>query len=227
MLKNIFNLFYPEICICCNKNLVKTEKHICSDCLVGLPYTQHHKNLDNDLIKIFWGRTIIQSACSLFYYRKGGVVQKILRGIKYQDNKDVSTYLGRYFATILKDTVKEKQIDAVAAIPLHKSRIRKRGYNQSELIAQGMAEVLQIESCSMNLKRVIATKTQTQKGRIDRLDNVSNIFSVSNSNVLKSKHILLVDDVITTGATIESCTNEILKIEGCKVSIASLAFAKN
>lgn len=227
MLKNIFNLFYPEICLCCNKNLVNSEKHICSYCLVELPYTQHHKNTNNDLIKIFWGRTIIQSAWALFYYRKGGAVQKILQGIKYQDQKDLSRYLGRCFATLLIDVVKEMQIDAVVAIPLHKSRIRKRGYNQSELIAQSMADVLKINSLSSFLKRNVATKTQTRKGRIDRLDNVSNIFSVTNSNALKNKHILLVDDVITTGATIESCANEILKIEGCKISIASLAFAKS
>jgi ComF family protein len=225
MIKYLLQLIYPNTCICCHKHLVDTENFVCTLCLLELPSTNFHLMPHNDLEKLFWGRINIERAIALFYYKKGGKTAKILHALKYHDTPEIAAFLGRYYGTFLKDFVKENNIDAVIAIPLHKNKLHTRGFNQSEKLAAGLAETLAIENLSVFITRNKFTETQTKKSRLERSDNVNKVFEVNDITMFENKHVLLIDDVITTGATIDSCANEILQINNCKVSIAGLAFA--
>ncbi len=225
MIQGMVNLFYPRLCVLCNGTLLIAEKHICTACQLDLPLTNFHLEKENSLEKIFWGRTHLNRAFAFVYFKKGGSVQRMLHQLKYKGNTELAEYLGLLYGSNLKETIHVEKIEAVMAIPLHKSKLRKRGYNQSELFANGLAEAMKIENLSSCIIRNKATETQTKKSRFDRWQNVESIFSVTQLELLKNKHILLVDDVITTGSTIEACANELLQIEGCKVSVASMAAA--
>jgi ComF family protein len=225
MWQGIVNLFYPRLCVLCNASLLIAEKHICTHCQLDLPLTNFHLENENPLEKLFWGRTKINRAFAFVYFKKGGAVQKMLHQLKYKGNTQLAQHLGLLYGSNLTETIKQENIEAVMAIPLHKSKLRSRGYNQSELFANGLSDSLQIENLSSCIIRNKATETQTKKARFDRWQNVESIFSVSQTDLLKNKHILLVDDVITTGSTIEACANELLQIEGCRVSVASIAAA--
>jgi len=225
MTKYLLQLIYPNTCICCHNHLVDTENFVCTLCLLELPATNFHLKPNNDLEKVFWGRINIERAIALLFYKKGGKTAKILHALKYHDTPEIAEFLGRYYGTFLKDFIKENNIDAVVAIPLHKNKLRLRGYNQSEKLAAGLAETLAIENLSIFMTRNKFTETQTQKSRLERSENVNKVFEVNDIKMFENKHILLIDDVITTGATIDSCANEILQISNCKVSVAGLAFA--
>lgn len=225
MIKYLLQLLYPNICICCHNHLVDTETYVCTACLLQLPLTNFHKLPDNNLQKVFWGRLKIETAISLLYYKKGGKTAKLLHALKYHNNPEIALFLGRFYATFLKDYILQNNITSVVAIPLHKNKLRMRGYNQSEMLSCGLAEILGIENLSAHLIRNKFTETQTKKSRLDRSENVNNVFEVTDESIFENKHVLLIDDVITTGATIESCANEILAIKNCKLSIGSLAFA--
>ena len=202
-----------------------SEQHICTTCQLDLPLTNFHAQIENPLEKIFWGRTKLERAFSFVYFKKGGSVQKMLHQLKYKGNTELAEYLGLLYGTSLQQTITDENIKGIIAIPLHKSKFKKRGYNQSELFALGLSRALQKDNLSSYVVRNKATETQTKKARYDRWQNVESIFSVLNPDGLKNKHVLLVDDVITTGSTIEACANELLQIEGCKVSVASIAVA--
>ena len=225
MIKYLIQLIYPNTCICCHKHLVDTETFVCTLCLLELPATNFHLIPHNDLEKLFWGRINIERAIALFFYKKGGKTAKILHALKYHDTPEIAEFLGRYYGTFLKNFLKVNNIDAVVAIPLHKNKLRLRGYNQSEKLAAGLADSLAIENLSVFITRNKFTETQTKKSRLERSDNVNKVFEVNDIKMFENKHILLIDDVITTGATIDSCANEILQIINCKVSVAGLAFA--
>jgi ComF family protein len=207
--------------------LVASEQFICTACLLELPETNFHLRADNTMEKVFWGRAKIEKAIALLYYKKGGKMSKLLFALKYKDNSEIAVFLGRYYGSKLLPFIRTNKIDAVVAIPLHKRKQKMRGYNQSAMLAKGMSETLQIADLSNYVQRNKFTETQTKKTRIERSDNVSSVFGVLDKKVFEGKHVLLIDDVITTGATIESCANELLLIKDLKLSIASLAFAHN
>jgi ComF family protein len=225
MLHELIHLFFPKICIACNGNLLKNESFLCTGCLLHLPQTRFHQTPQNPLEKIFWGRLQLEQAFAFLHFKKGNSVQHILHEIKYKNNKDLAIFIGRYYGSILKAA--SIIPDGVAAIPLHKSKLRKRGYNQSALIAQGIAESLQVANLSHGIQRLKSTETQTKKSRFERWENVEEVFAVTKPEVFEHKHILLVDDVITTGATIEACGKSLLQHTGTKLSIAGIAFAGN
>lgn len=225
MLDEIFHLFFPKLCVACNRSLFKNEEFLCSLCIHDLPLTHYHLHKGNDLEKVFWGRIPIESAMAMVHFKKKGSIQHVLHEIKYKNNTSLALFLGKYYANILKQS--GLQFDGIMAIPLHKSKLKKRGYNQSELIGQGLASVLAIENWSSSIRRLKSTETQTKKSRTDRWENVKDVFEVTNPALIENKHILLVDDVITTGATIEACAIPILATKGVKLSIASLAFASH
>lgn len=225
MLKNFLQLIYPNICICCHNHLVASENYVCTGCLLSLPLTNFHQVPGNNLEKVFWGRVSVQKAIAMLFYKKGGKTAKLLHALKYHDNPEIALFLGRFYGTFLNEFVLQNNIKAVVAIPLHKKKLNMRGYNQSEMLCLGLAETLGIENLSSAITRTKFTQTQTKKSRLERSENVNNVFEITNEAIFENKHILLIDDVVTTGATIESCAAQFQKINNCKVSIGALAFA--
>jgi ComF family protein len=174
---------------------------------------------------MFWGRCVIEKASSFSFYTRGSRMRKLIHNMKYRQRKEIGYELGRLYSASLKSSGFSDDFDLIIPVPLHPSKLRKRGYNQSEYIARGIAEVTNIPVETMCLKRVVGAGTQTKSSRFDRWLNVKGIFKVDRPDKLIGKHILLVDDVITTGSTIESCAIELLKIENVKVSVVALAAA--
>jgi ComF family protein len=225
MFRDVIQLLFPKTCVACHVNLVKNEQHLCVACLLDLPQTRFHEMHDNALAKTFWGRLPVEQAFAFVYFKKGNAVQHILHEIKYKNNKELAVFVGQYYGSILHAA--GIKLDGVVAIPLHSNKLRSRGYNQSELIAEGLAQSLQVPNLSSYVTRVKATETQTKKTRFARWQNVEEVFSLKREHAFVGKHLLLVDDVITTGATIEACGNQLLQASGVKLSVASIAFASN
>jgi ComF family protein len=221
----IANLFYPNICQACAKELVGNENSICVACWKDLPETKFHLQINNPLEQKFWGRIPIEYATSMYYFNKDARIQDILHALKYRKNTDIGLMLGRKFAEEIKMCTWIADIDCLIPIPLSKKKTQLRGYNQSEYIAKGMGEVLNLEVITTAVERIKHTETQTSKTRAERLDNMKAAFEVKEPSMLNQKHVLLIDDVITTGATLESCAEAILKQGNTKLSIATLAYA--
>ena len=218
------SLLYPELCAACNASLYKGEREVCTRCRSYLPYARFHNEKDNMVSQLFWGRVQIENATAYFFFRKGSRFQKILHKIKYQNKKSLGIELGRWFGHELV-TTDFNTIDFIIPVPLHPKKYQKRGYNQSELIASGISETLGKPLDNKIVKRIIANPTQTHKGRYERWTNVDGIFELTNPGAASNKHILVVDDVVTTGSTLEACVTAILKAPGAKVSVAVLAIA--
>lgn len=223
-LNDFFNLFFPDLCIVCNSHLVTQEELICTTCLFNLPKTNYHNQIDNPVSQLFWGRTKIEYATAYFTFSKGSKYQGMMHKFKYHGNKEIGYVLGKSLGNQLRASV-FNQIDVIIPVPLHKSKLKKRGYNQSEWIAMGLSETMQKQLDVKSFIRSVATETQTRKSRFERFKNVENIFKIINAKVLEGKHILLVDDVVTTGSTLEACANVLLELKSTKVSIAALAVA--
>ncbi len=223
-LKDFFDLIFPDLCVACNNHLVTQERLICTSCLYNLPKTNFHKDLENPVSQLFWGRAKVEYATAYYFFNKGSQYQHMMHKFKYRGYKEIGYVLGRTFGEQIKNSV-FKEVDVVIPVPLHKSKYKKRGYNQSQLIAEGLSESLQKKLDTENLTRAIATSTQTRKSRFERWKNVEKIFKVKNPGDIEGKHVLLVDDVVTTGSTLEACANVILEIPETKVSIATLAVA--
>lgn len=224
-LGDFFNLFYPRVCAACGNNLVRQETLVCMKCLYDLPKTHYSLQKDNPVCRLFWGRTPIENATSYYFYNKGTKFQKLIHNLKYKGQKEIGYELGKYLGAELKSSPLYASVDVLVPVPLHPKREKERGYNQSDWIVKGMAECMNIPISKGNLYRKVATKTQTKKSRIERWDNVENIFALKNPELFINKHILLVDDVITTGSTFEACANTLLTAENVKVSIAAVASA--
>jgi ComF family protein len=221
------SLFFPVICVACGKNLYKNENSICTYCLYHLPKSNFHLTNDNPVAKIFWGRINIQSAASFYAFNKGGKVQQLIHQLKYKGQQHVGVSLGKLYGYELRNSIDFKNIDIIIPVPLHAKKQRKRGYNQSVCFAEGLAQTMQLTVDSTVLFRSAASETQTKKSRFTRWKNVESIFHTQNEQRIAHKHLLLVDDVITTGATLEACAQALLKTDGVKVSIATIAYASN
>ncbi len=225
--ESFLSLFYPQLCVGCREVLNKNEDLICLDCLYKLPRTNFHRLECNLVEQTFWGRIPIQKATSFLYFNKKGRVRQLMHAFKYKSKQEIGFYLGNLFAREILSSKWFKSIDIIVPVPLHPDKLKVRGYNQSEIFAQGIAEVLNIPVKKNILERIKASETQTNKNRLERWDNVDSIFGISENEKIEDKHILLIDDVITTGATIEACAFEILKVKGTSLSVASLAYAAN
>jgi len=228
---NLFNdfisLFFPKTCYACGNNLFTGERIICTSCLIHLPKTNFHKDKDNAVSRVFWGRVNIESAASLYFYKKGGKVQHLIHQFKYKGHQEIGIFLGELFGLDLAGSYGFDIIDLIIPVPLHERKIKKRGFNQSEVFAKGLSNSMKKELDTTSIVRSVATETQTKKSRYKRWENVSEIFLLKNPEKLTGQHILLVDDVITTGATMEACIQTIQQVPGTKVSVASMAFAQN
>lgn len=223
--RDFIELIYPRTCGSCNIPLLYGEQIICTKCLAELPYTYYHKDKDNPVAQIFWGRVPLQAATSLLYFHKKGRTQHMLHLLKYKGRKDIGIFLGQILGNQLKENDDFKTIDAIIPIPLHPKRQKQRGYNQAECIAIGIGLSMNVPVENNLVIRSTETKTQTKKNRTERWENVANVFSIQEQYTVKDKHFLLVDDVVTTGATLEACTQTLLSIPNTKISIATLAKA--
>lgn len=221
MIKEFVELFFPNLCIACNNNLLKQEEFLCTRCLYELPQTDYHKFPENNLVKAFWGRVPLQHAFAFLYFRKKGAVKSLLHSLKYAGGKEVTVFLGRYYGQKLADA--GITFDAVVAIPLHPDKLRKRGYNQSACFAEGLAQSMGMDDLSFAVERTVATETQTKKDRFERWQNVGGVFKISDAAELTNKRLLVVDDVITTGATIEGLCKVILAEVPCTIAVAAIA----
>jgi len=231
LIKNIFSdtihLFYPHLCPGCGSDAMQKESLICLSCIVNLPETNFALLKNNPVEKIFWGRLPLTTAHSQFYFTKEEVVQQLIHELKYKGNTAIGFYLGEMMGNTLLSSGRFTDIDVLVPLPLYPDKERKRGYNQATVICNGIAAAMNIPVMKDNIVRKKATGTQTRKRRTERWQNVEDSFAVNNPAQLAGKHILLVDDVITTGATLEACGNIIMKTPGVKLSIASLALAGN
>lgn len=226
MVINLLNLFFPQVCLACDSHLNDNEKYICTFCRNELPVTNFHIEKENAVSKRLYGRVNFQYATSLFWFNKKGIVQHLLHNLKYKGHEEVGLLLGIWLGEELRQIEAYKTIDVVVPVPLHKSKLRGRGYNQVDKFGKEIAKALAIPYNSETLIKTKATATQVFKGRLKRVLTHEADFSLSESSSLKGKHILLVDDIITTGATIEACANQLLMIEGVTISVASMAIAE-
>ncbi len=223
---DFLGLIFPRICCCCGNSLWKHEKVICDQCLYHLPRTNFHLSPDNPVERIFSGRVGIKSATSFLLFNKGSKVQNMMHALKYKGRKDVGVFLGEEFGNQLKICPAYSQMKLIIPVPLHRKKYLKRGYNQSEQFAIGLSSAMGIPLSTRHLFRKNETETQTHKSRFSRWKNVKDVFFVQEAETLAGSCILLVDDVITTGATLESCIDTLSGIPSVKVSVATIAWAK-
>lgn len=225
LLDDFLTLFYPRLCAGCQTSLVRGEKVICLGCLADLPKTGFEKIPDNPVAQLFWGRAEICLATSFCTFDKGGIVQHLMHQLKYKNAREIGEKLGLIFGIDLKKAIPYQDIEILVPVPLHPKREHKRGYNQSSVIAGGISQAMGIACSTGNLVRNHYSATQTNKGRYERWENVKELFAVKYPELFAGKHLLLIDDVVTTGATLEACAQVLLKIPGTKVSIATIACA--
>lgn len=224
---HIVSLIYPRVCAACGHTLVEGEETICSKCVYTFPKTGYEMNADNPLVQMFYGRIDFHAVAACYFFSKKGKVQHVIHQLKYKGNADAGLFLGREMGKILKESPLYSDVDYIFPVPLHPKKERKRGYNQAELIARGAAEVMEAKVDKTHLVRMVNTATQTRKSREERWLNVKDIFEVHGSADLVGKHVLVVDDVITTGATLEACGHALAGIEGVRVSVATIGCAGN
>ncbi len=222
---DFFNLLFPDLCTVCGENLNRGEQHICLTCLYSIPKTNYHLLPENPIEKRFWGKVPIFRGTAFFFFHKGSPFQKLLHSLKYKGNKEIGEVLGRYAAADLSESVDFTTVDVIIPVPLHPGKFKKRGYNQSEWIAKGLSSVLGKPYDTTTLCRLRETETQTKKSVFERYENTADIFGLLDKNALSGKHVLLVDDVLTTGSTLEGCVKILLACEGIKVSVFALAVA--
>ena len=220
---DLLSLLFPRICYACGNHLMRNEKIICTECYVLIPRTNYHLEDDNPVARIFWGRCRIERAAAFSFYNRDSRIRRLIHNLKYKGVQEIGPELGKMYGLVLMNSGFTRDIDLIIPVPLHPSKERIRGFNQSYLISLGISQVTGITVDSGSLCRVSSTSTQTKKSRYERWKNVEGTFMVQDSSTVTGKHILLVDDVITTGSTMESCVNELLKSEGVRVSVAALA----
>ena len=220
-------LLFPELCVGCERALVSQEEHLCTHCLYHLPVTGFHLDTDNLAARQLSKRLPLVSVASYLYFSAGSSVQRIVHRIKYQKGFKLAEHLGFLYGMELSKSEAFRSCDLIVPVPLHKKRLRWRGYNQSEYFARGLARALEIEVSTGSLLRTDHSKSQTKsKSRWERFENMHGAFQVTHPARLEGKHIMLVDDVLTSGATIEACCVPLLQVNGIRLSIATLAFTK-
>lgn len=220
------SLFYPVLCPACMERQPSRSSLTCLSCALKLPKTQYHLNTENNFTERFWGRIPINGAAASYHFISGGRTQRLIHHLKYRGRKDIGIELGRQYGMLLSSHAPFQNADLIIPVPLHRRKQRKRGYNQSECFAEGLAQSMKLPCETNLLLRKTNTGTQTRKSRIERYENVQNAFVVKNSTQLAGKHILLVDDVVTTGATLEACANKLMETKGVTISLAAIAIAK-
>ncbi len=225
MFKNIINLFFPPVCAGCHSFLISNENVVCTQCRHNIPLTNHHLNPENEAFKKFYGRIPVEYTSALLYFHKKGIVQELIHNLKYKGQEQIGTVLGEWYAEDLKNATILQSVDEIIPVPLHKRKLRERGYNQVTNFGLSLSNGLKISYNPNLLVRNIYSKTQSKKNLLNRSDGIDTIFDVSFTEKDHNKHFLLIDDVLTTGSTLEACSHALLKIPGAKISIVCMAMA--
>jgi len=218
----LLQLVFPHICSGCGNDLLNNESSLCLHCISSLPETNFAMHANNPAEKIFWGRLPIAAASAQYYFTKESLIQHLMHQFKYRGNQDLGMQLGRLMGQALSQTSRFNYLDGLVPLPLFSAKERKRGFNQAAVLCEGISEILKIPVLKNVIIRTQHTETQTQKGRIERWENIEGKFQLINNKLINNKHILLIDDVITTGATLEACGHELVKGENVTLSIATL-----
>lgn len=222
---SLLHLAFPHVCEGCGTDNLQAEHLLCLRCLSSLPETNFHMHANNPIEKIFWGRIPVTNATAQYYFTKESLMQRLMHQFKYKGNKDVGLYLGKLLGWALAASNRFSFVDALVPLPLHKSKEHKRGYNQATILCEGISSVVNKPVLKNIVTRPEQTETQTKKGRVQRWQNMEGKFQLTNNAGIEGKHILLIDDVVTTGATLEACGRELLKAENVQLSIATLCFS--
>ena len=224
----LLDLISPRMCVVCGSRLAVTEETLCSKCYLHLPRTDFRNNLyENVMAKLFWGRIAIEKADALFFYEPHAETAHILYELKYKNHPEIGVVMGRMMAKELMRSGLYEGIDAIVPVPLAKKRERERGYNQSLELAKGVSEVTGLPIADKVVVRTKFVGSQTQRGRWERNENVENVFELVDGDSINGKHLLLIDDVVTTGATIIACAQELQKASNVRISVLALGFAKS
>lgn len=222
----LLGLFFPNLCLSCNGGLAYGQDMLCLSCIYKLPRTDHHECLENEFTQRFWGRVPIYRGAAMYYYGRSGEVQRLIHALKYKQKPQIGFKIGQLMGAELAASPDYQTVDLIIPVPLHPRKKHQRGYNQSDYFAKGLASSMQIPWKADCLYRSKFTPTQTTKRRIDRFRNVEDVFDIRDPNKIEGKHILLVDDVLTTGATLEACALKLLKVQNVQLSMATIAMAR-
>lgn len=223
-LNSVIHLFFPRLCTGCGNDIYGNDEVLCLSCIDKLPITNFHLHANNPVEKIFWGRLPVTTASSYLYFTKNSLLQQLLHAFKYNGKKEIGFYFGRCMGKSFLESNRFNRVDALVPLPLHPRKEKKRGYNQAAVLCSGIADVMEIPVLKTAILRPQATETQTHKSRLKRWQNMEGKFVLENGDILRNKHVLLIDDVVTTGATLESCGLQLLEAEGLRLSIATLAY---
>jgi ComF family protein len=226
MFKAIIDLFFPKVCYACHEVLNDHEQDICTDCRNNLPVTNFHFHKDNNVSKVFYARVKVEYGTALFRFEKKGLVQQLIHNLKYKGQESIGVFLGDWLGGELKTVKEYSEIDIVIPVPLHKNKLKKRGYNQVAQFAEHIASALNVKYIDNVLLKVTNTDSQVLKSRFARWTSNEELFTLQNKSTIANKHILLVDDLITTGATMEACINVLNQAKNIKISVACMAIAQ-
>ncbi|MFV8377410.1 ComF family protein [Flavobacterium sp. LB3R33] len=227
MFESIINLFFPKVCSGCSSFLLSNENVICTVCRHEIPLTNHHLNPENDAFKKFYGRIPVVHTSALFYFHKKGIVQELIHNLKYKGHEEIGTVLGEWYAEDLKTIESLQSIHEIIPVPLHRRKLKERGYNQVAAFGKALSCGLNIDYNDSILVRNVYSKTQSKKNLLGRTEGIESTFDVFFTEKDHNKHFLLIDDVITTGSTLEACSRALLKIPGAKISIVCMAMAQS
>ncbi len=223
---DFLSLFFPRLCIACSAHLVRGEKVLCTECLLSMARTDFHLRRDNTLEQAFWGRCLVERAAAFSVYNRGSRIRKLIHALKYKGRKEIGNMLGELYGNILAESGFMEDIDMIVPVPLHPARQRLRGYNQCDYIAQGLSGATGIVVRTDIIRRAEKSGSQTKRGRYERWENVKGLFFVPDPEKIIGNHILVVDDVITTGSTMEACVSALLEAGDVRVSVVALAAAQ-
>ncbi|TRX11643.1 ComF family protein [Flavobacterium gawalongense] len=227
MFESVINLFFPKVCSGCSSFLVLNENVICTVCRHDIPLTNHHLNPENDAFKKFYGRIPVLHTSALFYFHKKGIVQELIHNLKYKGHEEIGTIVGEWYAEDLKNIQLLQSVDEIIPVPLHRKKLKERGYNQVTAFGEALSSSLNLVYNDSLLIRNVYSKTQSKKNLLGRTEGIKTVFDVSFTAKDHHKHFLLIDDVITTGATLEACSHALLKIPGAKISVICMAMAQS
>ncbi|TDE55023.1 ComF family protein [Flavobacterium sp. GT3P67] len=227
MFESIINLFFPKVCSGCSSFLLANENVICTVCRHDIPLTNHHLNPENDAFKKFYGRIPVLHTSALFYFHKKGIVQELIHNLKYKGHEEIGTVLGEWYAEDLRNIELLESVDEIIPVPLHRKKLKERGYNQVSTFGKALSSNLNLVYNDSLLIRNVYSKTQSKKTLLGRTEGIESIFDIVFTEKNYNKHFLLIDDIITTGATLEACSRALLKIPGAKISIVCMAMAQS